>query len=152
MYKQFLELLNDSVFDLQSYIATEFARRIGTAEESAFFTGNGTGKPTGILNATGGATVGVTSAAATAITLDEVMDLFYALRSPYRKNAVFVTNVTGGSVYLRTLPSTSGAIRAVVRQGDLLESSGGAVSGWFPVVHDDEVCYISGKYAELAET
>ena len=86
------ELLNDSVFDLQSYIATEFARRIGTAEESAFFTGNGTGKPTGILNATGGATVGVTSAAATAITLDEVMDLFYALRSPYRKNAVFVTN------------------------------------------------------------
>ena len=61
-------------------------------------------------------------------------------------------NVTGGSVYLRTLPSTSGAIRAVVRQGDLLESSGGAVSGWFPVVHDDEVCYISGKYAELAET
>ena len=61
-------------------------------------------------------------------------------------------NVTGGSVYLRTLPTTSGAIRAVVRQGDLLESAGGAVSGWFPVIHDDEVCYISGKYAELAET
>ena len=60
--------------------------------------------------------------------------------------------VTGGSVYLRTLPATSGAIRAVVRQGDLLESAAGAVSGWFPVVHDDEVCYISGKYAELAET
>ena len=56
--------------------------------------------------------------------------------------------VTGGSVYLRTLPSTSGPIRAVVHLGDLLPSAGEAVNGWFPVVHDGEVCYISGKYAE----
>ena len=49
------ELLHDSVFDVASYIAKEFARRIGAAEEEAFFTGNGTGRPTGILNATGGA-------------------------------------------------------------------------------------------------
>ncbi len=33
------ELLNDSVFDLPSYIATEFARRIGNKEEEAFFRG-----------------------------------------------------------------------------------------------------------------
>ncbi|MGJ4851843.1 peptidoglycan-binding protein, partial [Bacillota bacterium Meth-B3] len=60
--------------------------------------------------------------------------------------------VTGGSVYLRTLPSTSGAIRAVVHLGDLLESAGDAVNGWFPVVRDGEVCYISGKYAEVSAT
>ena len=30
------ELLNDSVFDLEGYIATEFTRRIGTKEEEAF--------------------------------------------------------------------------------------------------------------------
>ncbi|MGJ4850645.1 peptidoglycan-binding protein [Bacillota bacterium Meth-B3] len=60
--------------------------------------------------------------------------------------------VTGGSVYLRTLPSASGAIRGVVHKGDLLESAGESVSGWFPVVRDDEVCYISGMYAELAES
>ena len=62
MLKVSEELLNDSVFDLPSYIAREFARRIGAAEEEAFFTGNGTGKPTGILNATGGAETGVTAA------------------------------------------------------------------------------------------
>ena len=44
------ELLHDSVFDVASYIAREFARRIGAAEEEAFFTGNGTGKPTGLLS------------------------------------------------------------------------------------------------------
>ena len=92
MLKVSEELLNDSVFDLPSYIAREFARRIGAAEEEAFFTGNGTGKPTGILNATGGAETGVTAASATAISMDEVMDLYYSLRAPYRRNAVFIMN------------------------------------------------------------
>ena len=46
------ELLQDSVFNIESYIAAEFARRIGAAEEEAFITGNGTGKPTGLLHAT----------------------------------------------------------------------------------------------------
>jgi len=86
------ELLNDSVFDLESYISTEFARRIGHKEEEAFFVGDGTGKPTGIFAASGGAQVGVTAAGATAITVDEVLDLFYSLKSPYRKNAVWVMN------------------------------------------------------------
>ena len=65
---------------------------IGTKEEDAFFNGNGTGKPTGIFNATGGAQVGVTAASATAITADEIIDLFYSLKAPYRKNAVWVLN------------------------------------------------------------
>jgi HK97 family phage major capsid protein len=92
MIKVSEELLNDSVFNLESYIAREFARRIGAKEEESFFIGNGTGKPTGIFNATGGAELGVTAASATAITVDEIMDLFYSLKSPYRKNAVFVMN------------------------------------------------------------
>ena len=92
MIKVSEELLNDSVFNLPQYIAKEFARRIGTKEEEAFFMGDGTGKPTGIFNETGGAETGVTAASATAITLDEVMDLFYSLKSPYRKKATFVMN------------------------------------------------------------
>ena len=92
MIKVSEELLNDSVFDIASYIAREFARRIGAAEEEGFFTGNGAGKPTGILHTSGGAEVGVTTAGATAITMDEVMDLFYSLRAPYRRNAVFLMN------------------------------------------------------------
>lgn len=92
MIKVSEELLNDSVFNLETYIANEFARRIGAKEEEAFFIGDGTGKPTGIFNATGGASLGITAASATAITVDEVMDLFYSLKSPYRKKAVFIMN------------------------------------------------------------
>ena len=92
MIKVSEELLNDSVFDLESYIAKEFARRIGAKEEEAFFTGDGSGKPLGILAATGGAETGVTAASSTALTADELMDLFYSLKSPYRKKAVWVLN------------------------------------------------------------
>ncbi len=86
------ELLNDSVFDLESYINSEFARRIGRKEEEAFFVGDGKGKPTGIFAATGGADIGVTSVAATTITADELIDLFYSLKAPYRKKAVWIMN------------------------------------------------------------
>ena len=92
MIKVSEELISDSVFNLERYIAKEFGRRIGAKEEEAFFIGDGTGKPTGIFHSTGGAGVGVTAASASAITIDEIMDLFYSLKSPYRKNAAFVTN------------------------------------------------------------
>lgn len=88
------ELLNDSAFDLESYIRSEFVRRIGDKEEEAFLTGNGTSKPTGIINATGGGQVGVTAASATAITADELIDLYFSLKAPYRKNAIWVLNDT----------------------------------------------------------
>ena len=89
MIKVSEELLADSVFDLEAYISREFARRIGNKEEEAFFTGDGTGKPTGVLES---AEIGVTAAAATAITADEVFDLYYSLKAPYRKNSVFLMN------------------------------------------------------------
>ena len=86
------ELLNDSAFDLEGYFVSEFARRIGEKEEEAFLVGNGTLKPTGILNTTGGGDVGVTSASATAITADELIDLYHSLKEPYRKDAVRILN------------------------------------------------------------
>ena len=87
------ELLQDSVFNLESYIAAEFARRIGAAEEEAFITGNGTGKPTGLLHATNGAGTGVTTSGNTP-TADEIFDLVHSIKSVYRRKAVFLLNDT----------------------------------------------------------
>lgn len=85
------ELLEDNMFDLESYLAKEFAYAFGIAEEQAFCVGTGTGQPTGLFTANGG-TVGVTAASATAVTTDEVISLIYALKAPYRKNAKFLMN------------------------------------------------------------
>ena len=102
-----VELLQDAEFDLESYIAAEFARAFGIAEEQAFCVGTGTNQPTGIFTANGG-TVGVTAAAANAITVDEVISLVYALKAPYRKNAKFLMN-DGTVALLRKLKDNNGA-------------------------------------------
>lgn len=86
-----IELLDDSAFDLEEYIAREFSYAFGVAEEQAFCVGTGTGQPTSLFTANGG-TVGVTAASATAVTTDEVISLIYALKAPYRKNAKFLMN------------------------------------------------------------
>ena len=120
------ELLNDSAFDLEGYFTTEFARRIGNAEEAAFISGNGTGKPTGILADVGGAEIGVTAASATDITADELIDLFYSLKSPYRKKAIWVLN--------------DGTIKAIRK---LKDKNGQYL--WQPALRDGEFDTILGK-------
>lgn len=86
------ELLNDAAFNVEAYLAAEFARRIGAAEEEAFLTGDGKGKPTGIFDPTGGGISDVTTAKAADITADELIDLHYSLRAPYRARAVWLMN------------------------------------------------------------
>ena len=83
-------LLEDSVFDLDAEMNLEFAEQFAKAEGTAFISGNGTNKPTGITN---GSTVstGVT-AAATAVTADNLMDLVHSLKSDYAQNAAFMMN------------------------------------------------------------
>lgn len=84
-----IELLQDSMFDIDQYLSEEFARAFGIAEETAFCVGTGSGQPTGIFTANGGS-VGVTAAATNAITADEVISLAYSLKAPYRKSAQFL--------------------------------------------------------------
>jgi HK97 family phage major capsid protein len=83
------ELLQDSMFNIESYLAGEFARAFGVAEEEAFCVGTGTGQPSGIFLATGGGEIGVTTTGAT-INTDTLIDLVYSLKSPYRRNASFL--------------------------------------------------------------
>ena len=88
------ELLHDSMFDIESYIGEEFARALGVAEEEAFCVGSGSGQPTGIFHPTAGASLGFTAAGQTAIVFDDVVSLIYSLKSPYRRNAVFLMHDT----------------------------------------------------------
>ena len=120
------ELLNDSAFDLEAYFTTEFARRIGNAEEDAFLNGDGSGKPTGIFDETSGAKTGITTATATAITADEIIDLFYSLDGAYRRNAIWVVN-----------DSTIKAIRKL--------KDGNGQYLWQPALHEGTFDTLLGK-------
>lgn len=101
------ELLYDNAFQLEKYILRQFAKALANAEEDAFLNGNGVGQPLGLLASEGGAEIGVTTAATDDITYDELVDLVYSLKRPYRKSAAFLTNdQTIG--YLRKLKDQNG--------------------------------------------
>lgn len=83
------ELLYDSAFQLENYIIEEFGKALSNAEEEAFLNGTGVGQPLGLFAATGGGTAYKT---VTKLNADEIINLVYALKRPYRKNAAFIMN------------------------------------------------------------
>ena len=100
------ELLYDSAFNLENYILTMFGRALGNAEEDAFLNGDGNGKPTGIFDATKGGQIYSTLTAA--IKSDDMLDLVYGLKRPYRKSASFIMN-DATLASLRKLKDNNGA-------------------------------------------
>lgn len=81
------ELLNDSAFPIESFLAKEFGRRLGKLEEEAFINGTGSGQPTGVVV---GSTLGTTATATNAIVADELTDLYHSIARPYRARATWV--------------------------------------------------------------
>lgn len=102
------ELLYDNAFGLENYIITQFGKALANAEEDAFLNGDGNGKPTGIFNATKGGQVAATTAAQNKVESDEILNLIYALKRPYRKNASFIMN-DKTIAQIRTLKDNNGA-------------------------------------------
>ena len=100
------ELLYDNAFGLENYIITQFGKALANAEEDAFLNGDGKGKPTGIFAATGGGQVANTLTAA--MKSDDMIDLVYGLKRPYRKNASFIMN-DATLATLRKLKDNNGA-------------------------------------------
>lgn len=90
-----IELLQDSMFSVEAYLANEFGRAFGILEEEAFCVGTGTGQPTGIFNAYDddapvGGEINVITGTSGAVKGDDLISLIYALKAPYRKNAKFL--------------------------------------------------------------
>lgn len=99
------ELLMDNQYNLEQHITEAFAYTIGFAEETAFVSGNGTKKPKGFLL---DAQIGVTTAAATGFTYEEILVLYGSLKSQYDVNSRWMLN-KATLVALMKLKDTSGA-------------------------------------------
>jgi HK97 family phage major capsid protein len=89
------ELVDDTGVDLEGYLAMQAGRALGNALGADLITGNGSAKPTGLLNNTSlGATgptgvsggLGPTSASANS-GADFLIDLFYSVIAPYRASS-----------------------------------------------------------------
>ena len=144
------ELLNDSAFDLASFIAHEFQRRAGAAEEEAIISGDGSHKPIGLLHDTLGAQVGVTTASATAITADELIDLQHSLKSGYRRKAAFIMNDAAIKA-IRKLKDGQGQYlwQPSIREGvpDMILNTKVYMSNYMPLVEAGKKVILYGDYS-----
>ncbi len=111
MPKASQRLLDDSAFDIESWLANRIADKFARAEAAAFVSGNGIDKPTGFLTHTkvaqgswtwnnlGYVATGAAGDFASTNASDAIVDLVYALDAAYRANATFVMNSkTAGAV------------------------------------------------------
>lgn len=92
------ELLFDSEFNLQAYLAEAMGRAFGIAEDSYFLAGTGSGQPTGVIATSG--VGGVTAGSATAITSDEIIDMYHAVSNEYRRGDRLAWAAADGTIKL----------------------------------------------------
>jgi HK97 family phage major capsid protein len=78
------ELLEDTAFDMAGVLGGMLGERLGRITNTKFTTGTGAATPKGIVEAS---TAGNTTASATAITADELMDLVHQVDPAYRTQA-----------------------------------------------------------------
>ena len=97
--------LEDSVFDLEAEMQSEFATQFAKAEGTAFVSGNAVGKPEGILTNT--SVSSVNSGNGTALTADGLLTLVHSIKSEYSRNGTFVFN-RGTLAAIRKLKDTAG--------------------------------------------
>jgi len=83
------ELLQDSKYPLVPFLAELMAERIGRITNTHYTTGDGSGKPRGIVTA---ASLGKTAAATGATTFSELLDLKHSVDPSYRANATWMFN------------------------------------------------------------
>lgn len=76
-----MELAQDSIFNMEALLGRLIGERLGRLANTQLTTGTGSGAPNGIAVAAG---TGVTAVGTTAITSDEIMDLFHSVDPAYR--------------------------------------------------------------------
>lgn len=110
------EMAQDATIDVGDWFEREAGAALGEAEMLSIISGNGTNKPTGLLNTapesgddgsrTADAFKYLAAASAAAFTMDEMLDLVYDLKAKYRANGKWLMN-----------SSTAGALRKM-KTGD----------------------------------
>ena len=89
------QLMSDNAFDLSSFVGNLLAQRLNRGINGGLTTGTGVAgtDPQGIVT---GSSLGKTAAGVAAVTIPEVMDLFYSVDVSYRNapNAGFMMNST----------------------------------------------------------
>jgi HK97 family phage major capsid protein len=152
-------MLDDAMFDIESWLADEIAREFSVAEGAAFISGNGTNKPKGFLTyetALDGDAArdfgklqvvhsGAAGAFASSNPQDKLVELVHSLRPPYRQGACWVMN-SDTLARIRTFKTTDGAF---LWQPGLIEGQAATLLG-YPVVEAEDMPSVAANSLAIA--
>jgi HK97 family phage major capsid protein len=137
------ELIQDEdVNFVASRLAELFGARAGRALNYSYTRGDGSGEPTGILAASGGAATGKTTASGTAITKSEIIDLVHSVDPAYRPGAKFMLN-DATLAYILKLDQTTNV--APIWQPSFQDGIPGRILGYEYVVNQDFPTIATGE-------
>ncbi len=92
------KLVDDASIDIENWLATKIADSFAAKENAAFITGDGVGKPRGILTYADGTAWGeieqVASDASGSVSADGLVDMLFSLKEGYAANASFLMHRT----------------------------------------------------------
>lgn len=103
------ELVTDSAFDIEGYLARAAGRNVGLSLGAHLITGTGSSQPTGVVTSASTGVTGGTGVSG-AFTADNLIDLFYSVIAPYRNSPSagwLMKDATMGAV--RKLKDSAGA-------------------------------------------
>ncbi|NCP19356.1 MAG: phage major capsid protein [Erythrobacter sp.] len=151
-------MLDDSGFDLESWLASEIAMEFARAEGAAFVNGSGTNQPKGFLKATTstlgdgarafGSVQYIGTGSATGLGDDPdltLIDLVHTLKAGHRQGAAFVMN-SATLAEVRKLKTTDGAF---LWQPGLVEGQPDRLLG-YPVVEAEDMPDIAADEYPIA--
>ncbi|MGH9522726.1 MAG: phage major capsid protein [Terriglobales bacterium] len=157
MVRVSIELLQDSAFDIDSYLAKKFATRLGRVWNNKFTVGSGTSEPKGIVTA---ASVGVSSATNPAIVGDDnsaspdpttqfgfidLVNLEHSVDVSYRNGAKWMMNDTSVR-YAKTLKDKYG--RPLWMPG-MVANQPDSINGYPFVINNDMAGIATGNIVVL---
>lgn len=149
------ELLQDSSVDIEAFVQNRLVTRLGRITNTHFTTGDGSSKPTGVIQA---ATTGVTAANSTsqvtAIIYDSIINLIHSVDPAYRAlgNCKFMMNDASVKV-IRQIKDTAG--RPIFVPGYDATSGGGPLSApdtlaGYPIVINQDVAVMAAGAKSIA--
>ena len=152
-------MLDDAMFDVESWLANEIATEFARAEGMAFVKGNGTNQPLGFLNSPNATTAdgtrpigtlqflgtGVAGGFPASNPADKLIDLVQSLRQPYRQGAVFVMNSSTAAA-IRKFKTSDGAF---IWQPGLISGQPASLLG-YPVVEAEDMPDVAASSLSIA--
>ena len=153
------QMLDDAMFDVEAWLASEIATEFARAEGMAFVKGNGTNQPLGFLSSPNAATAdgvraqgtlqfigtGVSAGFPASNPQDKILDLIQSLRTPYRQGAVFVMN-SATATAVRKFKTADGAY---VWQPGLASGQPATLLG-YPVIEAEDMPDVAASSLSIA--